>query len=319
MLPNWLYGKSKSKLQEILGGGGIPADYDQVKAQVNQNTEDIALLNTSSQALTSAFVNNVNVNGSKNRFIFGMEDIIQNNTGGTWSGNTFTKNGATFTIDDGSIIFGGMPTTYVNFKFILKISKPAIYELSGLKDCVNVLFGGCTLYLNDSQVDNIVINSKNDTTLDLSAYTFDTISIDIKRANDNVAMSGTAFIMLCLKSDWDLDQTYVPPTMTNQELTEKLTADANLGTAVDLSTYAAYSNMYTAPSDGYVHFQSAASGSSARTIYAYGNSTTAATDSHFTHSTSANNKAFEIFIKKGLKIYADGLQTGDTIYFYPLT
>lgn len=45
MLPNWLYGKSKSKLANILGGGGgTPADYNQVKAQVNQNTEDIELL-----------------------------------------------------------------------------------------------------------------------------------------------------------------------------------------------------------------------------------------------------------------------------------
>lgn len=45
MLPNWLYGKSKSKLASILGGGGgTPADYNQVKAQVNQNTEDILLL-----------------------------------------------------------------------------------------------------------------------------------------------------------------------------------------------------------------------------------------------------------------------------------
>lgn len=38
MLPNWLYGKSKSKLASILG---VPADYEQVKAQVTQNTEDI--------------------------------------------------------------------------------------------------------------------------------------------------------------------------------------------------------------------------------------------------------------------------------------
>lgn len=43
MLPNWLYGKSKSKLTSILGGG-TPADYDQVKAQVTQNAEDILLL-----------------------------------------------------------------------------------------------------------------------------------------------------------------------------------------------------------------------------------------------------------------------------------
>lgn len=319
MLPNWLYGKSKSKLQEIFSDGSTPADYDEVKAQVTQNTQDINLLDTSSKALTSAFVNNVNVNGSKNRFIFDMKEIIQRNTGGTWNGNTFTKSGATFTIDGDSVIFGGTPTAYASFVFYQKISKPAIYELSGLKDCTNVLFGGCTLYLDGSQVGNIVINSKNDTSLDLSAYTFDAITIDVKRASDNAAMSGTAFLMLCLKSDWDLDQTYVPPAMTNQELTEKLTANANLGTAVDLSIYVAYSNMYTAPSDGYVHFQSAASGSTARTIYTYGNNTTAATDPHFTHSTSANNKAFEISIKKGLKIYADGLQSGDTINFYPLT
>lgn len=45
MLPNWLYGKSKSKLASILGGGGgTPADYEQVKAQVTQNAEDIELL-----------------------------------------------------------------------------------------------------------------------------------------------------------------------------------------------------------------------------------------------------------------------------------
>lgn len=44
MLPNWLYGKSKSKLASILGGGGTPADYNQVKAQVTQNTENIELL-----------------------------------------------------------------------------------------------------------------------------------------------------------------------------------------------------------------------------------------------------------------------------------
>jgi hypothetical protein len=114
------------------------------------------------------------------------------------------------------------------------------------------------------------------------------------------------------------DNTYAPYSMTNQELTEKLTSDANLGTAVNLSAYTAYSNMFTAPSDGYVHFQSAESGSQIRTIYTYGNNTTAAADSHFTHSTSANNEAFEIYVRKGLKIYVDGLQSDDTINFYPL-
>lgn len=52
MLPNWLYGKSKSKLAELLGGGGAPSDYNQVKAQVTQNTEDIASLGDTKAALT---------------------------------------------------------------------------------------------------------------------------------------------------------------------------------------------------------------------------------------------------------------------------
>lgn len=53
MLPNWLYGKSKSKLASILGGGGgTPADYNQVKAQVTQNAEDIELLSDNKAALT---------------------------------------------------------------------------------------------------------------------------------------------------------------------------------------------------------------------------------------------------------------------------
>lgn len=52
MLPNWLYGKSKSKLAFILGGGGTPADYEQVKAQVTQNAEEIELLSNGKAAKT---------------------------------------------------------------------------------------------------------------------------------------------------------------------------------------------------------------------------------------------------------------------------
>lgn len=52
MLPNWLYGKSKSKLTTILGGG-IPADYNQVKAQVTQNTDDVANITKQSGGLIS--------------------------------------------------------------------------------------------------------------------------------------------------------------------------------------------------------------------------------------------------------------------------
>ena len=56
MLPNWLYGKSKSKLAELLGGGGTPSDYAEVKAKVTQNAGDIALLNSTVESIETEMV-----------------------------------------------------------------------------------------------------------------------------------------------------------------------------------------------------------------------------------------------------------------------
>lgn len=55
MLPNWLYGKSKSKLANILG---VPADYNQVKAQITQNTDDITNITKQSGGLVSYGIGN---------------------------------------------------------------------------------------------------------------------------------------------------------------------------------------------------------------------------------------------------------------------
>jgi hypothetical protein len=282
MLPNWLYGKSKSKLATILGGGGgTPADYNQVKAQINSM---------------------VNMLGAKNLL------PLTKRTGGTQSGVTFTVN------DNGSITVNGTATSAIGQneginKIFYGVIPKGEYLISCKKD--KTTFVKAYYALNGSSTaisveQDSVLSLDNDSTLDMWIYVANTAVLD------NV----TFYPMLRLASI--TDGTYEPYAMTNQELTEKLTSDTNLGTAIDLSTYTAYSNMFTAPSDGYVHFQSDASGSQMRTIYTYGNNTTDAADSHFTHSTSENNKAFEIYVRKGLKIYVDGLQSGDTINFYPL-
>lgn len=302
MIPNWLLGKSKSKLQEILGGGGTPADYNQVKAQVNQNTESIALLNTSNQALTDQANSMANVLGAKN--------LMPNNA------VSYSIHGITFTVNsDGSVTANGTATE-LTLLFCIREFKPnnGNYILSGgVRDGVFVFINennGTTFVRN-------VISVGNDTQFALNYSDYDNLDCGIGIESGVTVNNETFYPMIRPASI--TDDTYVPYAMTNRELTKKLTADANLGTSIDLSAYTAYSNLYTAPSDGYVHFQSAASGSTARTIYTYGNNTTAATDPHFTHSTSANNKAFEVFIKKGLKIYVDGLSTDDSINFYPLT
>lgn len=301
MLPNWLYGKSKSKLASILGGGGgTPADYDQVKAQVTQNAEDIVLLNTNSQSLMAQSDSMVNVLGAKN--------LLPNNA------VSKTVNGVTFTVNsDGSVTVNGTASAYAQFDLSSDIEyKEGKYILNG---CPSE--GGSSTYViwvRNTAITTGITDAGSGATLNVTNV--DTFKASIIVYSGATVNDLTFYPMLRLASI--TDDTYVPYSMTNRELTDRLTANANLGTAISLSIYTSYSNLYTAPSDGYVHFLSAASGSAARTIYTYGNNTNAATDPHFTHSTSANNKAFEIFIKKGLKIYIDGLQSGDTINFYPL-
>lgn len=312
MLPNWLYGKSKSKLAELLGGGGTPSDYNQVKAQVTQNTENIASLDTSNQALTNQSNSIVNVLGAKN--LLNPIDYLDNSRAGVTS----------MINSDGTVSLSGTATITDN----LAITKDWNIDASNLFDGML----GQKVILSDGTDANTFIGIMfYDANGNMFAHRY-TQNGDVKFTISQKPATYSIYCNIVKGVDYTgvvlkpmirpasiTDDTYVPYTMTNQELTKKLTANANLGTAVDLSSYTAYSNLYTAPSDGYVHFVSAASGSTARIIYTYGNNTSAATDPHFTHSTSANNKAFEIFIKKGLKVYVDGLQSGDTISFYPLS
>lgn len=297
MLPNWLYGKSKSKLQELLGGGGAPSDYNQVKAQVTQNTEDITLLNNAVDAKV----------GWDDYSKLGAVNLAPNNLATQTIANancTFTHNDDdSITVNSSGVIKGW------SVEVCSMTIKKGTYKLKGTgTDDVKfqIVDNPVTHQLYEAGANDVIMTFATDTAIKLRVTVFN------GKSYNNIVI----YPMITLAS---YNGPYVPYAMTNRELTEKLTADGNLGTAVDLSTYAAYSSMYTAPSDGYVHFVSAASGSAARTIYTYGNNTTAATDPHFTHSTSANNKAFEIFIKKGLKVYADGLQSGDAINFYPFS
>lgn len=302
MLPNWLYGKSKSKLAELLGGGGTPSDYNQVKAQVTQNTEDITLLNSAVNAKIAW--SDYAQTGAVNMLPYPYSDSNKVD-----QGVTFIDNG------DGTITVNGTATGANVSAFVFIIDRAGVIP-AGTYKCT------CEGWSGDNAIDWWYIYNKT-TGQDISSpisNTFTYNGTDVLYFRYTVRIGKTVSTTLKpMIAEASYDGPYVPYAKTNKEITTLLTADANLGTPVDLSSYTAYSNLYTAPSDGYVHFLSAASGSAARTIYTYGNDTTAATDPHFTHSTSANNKAFEIFIKKGLKIYVDGLQSGDTINFYPLS
>lgn len=182
-------------------------------------TDQLSSLN---QTLTNAFVNNVNVNGSKNKLYLDLERLISDNAGGTWANNKYTYRGGEFTVNEDSITFGGTPTNVASIYFMLTNVEipPEKYVLSGLVNCTNIMWGGVQLLKDDVSVQTFSINSKDNTEIDCSSYTYDTVRVEIKRNANNVAMSGTANVMLCLKSDWDLDNTFAPYSKSNLQLTQ---------------------------------------------------------------------------------------------------
>lgn len=212
MLPNWLYGKSKSKLASILGsGGGAPADYDQVKAQVNQNTEGIALLDTQNQALA----NNVDVlieNGAINLLPIMCRNQTQN-------GVTLTNN------NDGSVTINGTASENTYF-YLLDDSTSHLeniegtgksYTLSGCTDGSNSTYalrmiGGTALgnWLTVGQ-----IQTTEDMTFTEGAYTYYAVRLDVfSGASVNVTIKP-------MLVDSKYNGPYVPYAMTNRELTEE--------------------------------------------------------------------------------------------------
>ena len=212
MLPNWLYGKSKSKLATILGGGGgTPADYDQVKAQVTQNTEDIALLDTQNQTLT----NNVDVlieNGAVNLLPIACQNQTQN-------GVTFTNN------NDGSVTISGTASKYTYFYLL---GDPAFhlekiegtgksYTLSGCTDGSDSTYAlrmiGGTVPGNWLTVGQI--QTTESMTFTEGAYTYYAVRLDVfSGASVNVTIKP-------MLADSKYNGDYVPYAMTNRELTEE--------------------------------------------------------------------------------------------------
>jgi hypothetical protein len=192
---------------------------NKLSADIKSKIDDLYSKN---QTLTSAFANNVNVNGSKNKLYLDLERLISDNTGGTWNNNKYTYRDGEFTVNEDSITFGGTPTNVASIYFMLTNDEipPEKYVLSGLADCTNIMWGGVNLFKDGVSVQTFNINSKNNTEIDCSSYTYDTVRVEMKRTANNVAMSGTANVMLCLKSDWDLDNTFAPYSKSNHQLTQ---------------------------------------------------------------------------------------------------
>lgn len=186
------------------------------------------------QTLTSAFANNVNENGCKNRFVLTMEQLIkaQKSNGGKWNGNTYTFRGVTFTCntDDSGIVesvtVNGTATAKSGFRFshhddvdvskeYYKLFSENSYMVTGAKTVPRIVID---VNNGGTWVRTQRITSDSKVTLDLSGG--DNITVYIEVPSGETANNVTIYPMLCLKSDYDIDSTYEPYSKTNLQLTQ---------------------------------------------------------------------------------------------------
>lgn len=194
MLPNWLYGKSKSKLAELLGGGGTPSDYNQVKAQVTQNTEDITLLNSAVDAKVGW--NNLSEVGAVNFLNHTATNLVEN-------GITFTVNA------DRSITANGTAT---GEEWVRIAQNVAVSESVRASGCPK---GGTpsTYFMTFSQGDNS--NRDYGDGVIVPSGTISSVYLVIKA---NATVNNLVFKPMIAPSSYS--GPYVPYAKTNKELTD---------------------------------------------------------------------------------------------------
>lgn len=130
-------------------------------------------------------------------------------------GKTVSANGGTIICnEDGSISGSGTPTTSVNFAAIRLELPKGKYTLSATGEFSNL---ACSIYFRDK--DGVQIGSLGVTDT-VKSKTFDTnnypnysyCTFEVKRSNNNVEMSGTAYFKLELGATATEDEPYVAPT-----------------------------------------------------------------------------------------------------------
>ena len=192
------------------------ADDNQIlTAKVIQNANDISSLN-------SAFTNNVNANGSKNVLWHDLESVYklwqeEYSNSGSWNGRAWTFVGVTYTFnEDGSISLSGTSTgTPINMRlaYLEGLVDGATYILSNKGSTANQQ---AVLSIDGTDAAHVYGANTYEFTYDSTkAY-----KIILKCVVSGTTHNNTVYPMVCLKTDYELDSSYQPPTKTNRQLTE---------------------------------------------------------------------------------------------------
>lgn len=204
---------------------------DTIEEGVNVTVADdimtmIEALETENQTLTNRVKDMNNVLGSKNVLIHDLNSVYklwqkEYTNRGSWSGRAWTYVGVTYTFnEDGSVTLSGTSTgSPINMKlaYLEGLSDGATYILSNKGSTVQEQL---KLEIDGTEVTSLTGN-------DTYEFVYDSTKkyrISLKCIVTGTTHDSTVYPMLCLKSIYELDPTYVPPSKTNQQLTEDTTA-----------------------------------------------------------------------------------------------
>ena len=151
--------------------------------------------------------------GGKNRLPFSDLAVIKSmNTGGTWSGNVYTWNGVTFTINsDFSVAVDGTAT---GGNAVLVLSRPGGYTMPE----GNWLLSGCPSGGSASTYNIAIAGTTSDTGTTGSFTSCNKVLVRIYVINGTSISNAVFRPMVCSKAAWDISQEYQPNRPSYAEL-----------------------------------------------------------------------------------------------------
>lgn len=161
--------------------------------------------------------------GAKNKLCLDLATIKALNPDGTWNGNTFTRDGLTFTINaDMTISASGTASANVSL---------GLYSTDNTSFNGDMILSGCpnggdyytkySVYIADSQGSTILSTADSNGTL-IAANTVFKYMLILVRSGTNV--TGLTFKpMICTLADWKVSQNYAPFALPNTDLTRMMT------------------------------------------------------------------------------------------------
>ena len=220
---------------------------------INANTYNIGVNTTdiADNARTMA------KNGAHNLLPLDLATIKSINTGGTWSGNTYTRAGVDFTVNaDGSISIIGTATSYTVLVFHYRERKTcqlktgnyvlsSKYSSSGVGILVGTGDGDGT-GSNFAWIANTTgkDNAEDDFALSSDKY----LSIEIEIAS-GTAISTAITINPMIRLASDPSTEFAPYAMTNRELTEKMTDGVLRVSSISVTGTSSHSFTANTPED----------------------------------------------------------------------